>query len=704
MFLAGPAEDRRLTVAGRSAATRPRHRLRQRLVAVALLAGLAAACPAQPSSAAPGAAAQELAQWIQRGRARPEQAAPAIGALLTRLAAEPQTEIEAWVALGDLQAVLADEAGLGQTIAQLRRRAEAAGDGSAPARAALARACADALQSQQIRLQGPLGRAERLLGETIERLPAATPDALRLRFLSWHADLLERASKFEPAARRFQQAITLADASQAAAWLRAELRAGLAKTLHLAGQVDRARELNRAALELARLSGDDRTLSFVYKTEGVIQSDDSLDQNSKAAEQAMRASLDHALRAGAQRDEIRATANLADMSLRRADFAQALAYAERALVLARALHDRSSESLALANGGLAHIMLGHKAQGLQRVRASMALDEQAGELAEVAATQGELGHYLEKAGHPGDAYAAYRDFRRLSERVNRSELQRRLGELQEAFEHDHRQRELALLEREGRFQQAQLMARRLMQWLWATGAVVGATVLGLGLLLLLRLRAGNRQLEQVNQHLADLAERDTLTGLCNRRGCQAAMRPLWPAPGTLALLDVDHFKRINDGWGHAAGDAVLVELARRLRAVLREGDVVARWGGEEFLLWLPGLRGAEADVLVARLLAAVAAAPVAFGGAHIAVTASLGFASLPVPPAAVMPEWHHAVALVDAALYLAKAQGRNRACGLHRSDARSADALAAQAQALAAHWRDGQVDLAAVACPAEAAA
>ncbi|MBL8349845.1 MAG: diguanylate cyclase [Burkholderiaceae bacterium] len=702
MFPAGPATDRLPTV--RRAATRPRRRLGPLLFAAALLLGLTAAGPAQPSSAAPSAAAQELAQWIHRGRARPEQAVPAIDTLLTRLATEPQTEIEAWVALGDLQVVLADAAGLGQTIARLRRRAEAAGDRGAPTLAPLARSCADALQSQQIRLQGPLGRAERLLGETIERLPAATPDGLRLRFLSWHADLLERASKFEPAARRFQQAITLADGVEAAAWLRAELRAGLAKTLHLAGQVDRARELNRSALELARQSGDDRTLSFVYKTEGVIQSDDSLDQNSRAAEQAMRAALEHALLAGAQRDEIRATANLADMSLRRADYAQALAYAERALVLARALRDRSSESLALVNGGLAHIMLGHKAQGLQRVRASMAMDERAGELAEVAASQGELGHYLEKAGHFGDAYAAYRDFRRLSEQVNRSELQRRLGELQEAFEHEHRRRELELLEREGRFQQAQLESRRLLQWLWATGAVVGAMVLGAGLLLLLRLRAGNRQLEQVNHHLAELAERDSLTGLCNRRGCQAAMRPLWPAPGTLALLDVDHFKRINDGWGHAAGDAVLLALARRLRTVLREGDVVARWGGEEFLIWLPGLRGAEADALVARLLGAVAATPVAFGGGQIAVTASLGFASLPVAPAAPMPEWHHAVALVDAALYQAKSQGRNRACGIHRSDARSAEALAAQAQALAAHWRDGRVDLAAVACPVETAA
>jgi diguanylate cyclase (GGDEF)-like protein len=586
----------------------------------------------------------------------------------------------------------------------LRNRTEVAQGANAASKslAALARAAADALQSQQIRLQGPVGRAERLLGDTIEHLPERTPDALRLRFLTWHADLLERASKYEAATRRHQEAITLADVAQSPGWLRAELRAGLAKTLYLAGQAERARELNQTALALAQQSGDDRTLSFVYKTEGVIQSDDSLDKNSKLAERAMRAALAHAERAGAQRDEIRATANLADIALRRADYDQALTYAERALALARALRDRSSESLALANAGLARIMLGQKEQGLRLARESMALDEQAGEAAEVAATQGELGHYLEKAGHLGEAYAAYRAHRRISEQVYRSDLQRNLGELQEAFEHDRRQRELELLDREGRFQQAQLMSRQLTQWLWATGALVGAIVLGLGLLLLLRVRAGNQQLQQVNRHLADLAERDTLTGLVNRRGCQSAMRAAWPAPGTLALLDADHFKRVNDTFGHAAGDAVLVAFAQRLRTALRDDDVIVRWGGEEFLLWLPGVRGAEADALVARLLAVIAGEPVEWASDRITVTASIGFASLPVSPGEVMPEWQHAVALVDAAMYLAKAHGRNRAYGIHRTDAPSAEVLAAQAQALEAHWRDGRIDLAAVPCPLEA--
>ena len=657
-----------------------------------------AASPALATAASSSAARAELSLWIQNSRARPEQALAGYAPLAARLADDPAAEVEALVVLGALNVVLAESSGVDQVVEQLRRRSEGSADNPAQATPPMlwARAGADAVRSLQLQQQGPVGRAERLLADVLRTLPANIPDSLRLRFLSWHADLFDRASKFEMAARSYQEAIALCDAIGAPAWQGAELRSALAKTLYLAGQPERARQLNQAALALAGQAADDRALSFAYKTEGILQSSGSLTESRPAAERAMRTSLEFAKRAGAKRDEVRATANLADEALRRGDYAQALAYSEQALPLARTLHDPNSESVALANAGYAQIMLGRKEEGLRLARASMAIDERAGAPAEVASTQDELGHYLEAAGYPADAYVAYSGYRRVSEQVFRSDLQRNLGEMQEAFDHERRRRELELLERENRLQQSQLVARQLQQWLWATGALLGALLLALGSLLLRRLRSGNLQLEQTNAQLARLSERDVLTGLANRRGFQAAMQAGTRIDGTLMLVDVDHFKQINDRWGHAVGDVVLVELARRLRTALRDDDLIVRWGGEEFLLWVPAVPRAEAEALVARTLAAIGSEPVASGADRIPVTVSIGFATFPIDPTRLALDWEQALELIDTAMYLAKSHGRNRAYGVRSADAGSAAALSALARRFEAAWRDGLVELVAV--------
>jgi len=132
-----------------------------------------------------------------------------------------------------------------------------------------------------------------------------------------------------------------------------------------------------------------------------------------------------------------------------------------------------------------------------------------------------------------------------------------------------------------------------------------------------RSRRINRSLRKDMAKLSDESQHDALTGAHNRffgeallQGLAAenAARPAGQAPGVALLLDADHFKRVNDQHGHAAGDAVLIELTRRLQAMLRDGDAVVRWGGEEFLLVRPrteeaGLR-ALADAALYRAKAA----------------------------------------------------------------------------------------------------
>jgi diguanylate cyclase (GGDEF)-like protein len=126
------------------------------------------------------------------------------------------------------------------------------------------------------------------------------------------------------------------------------------------------------------------------------------------------------------------------------------------------------------------------------------------------------------------------------------------------------------------------------------------------------------------------------------------------------LLDIDHFKAINDRLGHGAGDAVLVEVARRLGAAVGTRGKTLRWGGEEFLVYAEGGSVQHDARLVRDLLDAIVATPFrAADGALLPVTITAG--ALTLAPDAASLDWEQALALADQALYLGKQNGRNRA-------------------------------------------
>ncbi len=174
--------------------------------------------------------------------------------------------------------------------------------------------------------------------------------------------------------------------------------------------------------------------------------------------------------------------------------------------------------------------------------------------------------------------------------------------------------------------------------------------------------AGPLQMTTLHEDARRLASTDPLTGLLNRRAFldalerERARAERFEFPVSLLLLDVDHFKGINDQHGHAAGDVVLCGVAEALSTVARRSDYVGRWGGEEFVLALPQTGRAGALVAAERLRRAVhKAAHVVPGGEAIGVTASLGVVSAESP-------WNVAalLAAADDAMYLAKGRGRNR--------------------------------------------
>lgn len=177
-----------------------------------------------------------------------------------------------------------------------------------------------------------------------------------------------------------------------------------------------------------------------------------------------------------------------------------------------------------------------------------------------------------------------------------------------------------------------------------------------------RVTERTRELEEANARLVALAGTDPLTGAMNRRrlderaAIEIARAARTDRPLAVLLLDIDHFKGINDRFGHAAGDHALVTLTQVMRATLRDMDAVARLGGEEFLVLLPETGAHDARLAAERLRAAVADEVIHHGGDAFSVTASVG-----------VTRWYpgeadlaRAIVRADRALYRAKVAGRNR--------------------------------------------
>ena len=163
--------------------------------------------------------------------------------------------------------------------------------------------------------------------------------------------------------------------------------------------------------------------------------------------------------------------------------------------------------------------------------------------------------------------------------------------------------------------------------------------------------------------LRRMLTRDHLTGASNRAHFfETAERQLVRAlreGGSLALvvLDIDHFKRVNDEHGHGAGDVVLREIARRCKAELRPEDIFARLGGEEFVVLLPCTSLMDASAAAERLRASLAREPIDASGIQLCITASFGCSALDTDPAASLAGL---LAAADSALYRAKRAGRDR--------------------------------------------
>jgi diguanylate cyclase (GGDEF)-like protein len=371
--------------------------------------------------------------------------------------------------------------------------------------------------------------------------------------------------------------------------------------------------------------------------------------------------------------------NMADQYLIKKDYKRAESYAREAMARSEELEDQWGIASARVNLGLSLGYQGKFKQGGDLVKESIAFFEKANAKSDVETVIGELSQMYEAAGLYKEALEQVRAQQKLSDEIFQSDRAKSVVTLQEEFDAEQRKRQIEILAKDNALKDADIKNHRLQQIVALLASLVG--VLGGCFIYMLYRRSKklNQQLQEVNLQLEFHAIRDALTGLHNRRSFISLManriqrveterrEGSYRNPDCMILMDIDHFKNINDTWGHAVGDMVLKEVATRLKAVVRDEDMVMRWGGEEFLIYSPKSNPEQITSLVDRVLRTIGDTAFTYGDRVIPVTVTAGFIAVPFSD---VPEefcdWERALQIADMALYLGKTHGRNRAYGLSR--------------------------------------
>jgi diguanylate cyclase (GGDEF)-like protein len=371
--------------------------------------------------------------------------------------------------------------------------------------------------------------------------------------------------------------------------------------------------------------------------------------------------------------------------------------------LAQEIPDPSIMGVAMINLAEATSQMGDLAGGVKLAEHALREAEGMGEMEYVVDFLPSLAELYVRAGRLPEALLAMQ--RRVAEgdKLFQRSQTNALAEMQAQFDAAQREQEILLLKRENDIKSASLATRQLQQRLaWLVGGVL--LLAGLGLFeAYRRVRRTHKALALSHSELAFKSDHDALTGLFNRRSLQVYLqlsehiaRPNEAARPAMAfvLADIDHFKQINDRHGHAAGDAVLVELALRFARLVRPGDRLFRWGGEEFLLLLQQWPEGALPDLCQRILGAVADEPFLIDGQPVWLTLSLGACPYPLRREPVLAnDWGRHLRWADMALYLSKARGRKQGHAIVALSDASDDSLQRVDRDLTAAAADGLVHL-----------
>ncbi len=399
--------------------------------------------------------------------------------------------------------------------------------------------------------------------------------------------------------------------------------------------------------------------------------------NIPAAGKSYLSALEMARKIADKKGEMVALNNLSDMAFTQQQYVQCVRYANQTHALARERGDKEIMAAANINSGLCHMGLGFNRFGVSEVALGIEFMRNADARPELEAVLGQLALAYEKSGLYKQAFETISEQRKLSLELFSIDRDRAVAEIKARFDAKEGEKQLELLEQKNRRLSIESANKSLQQLAFILASVIAAALSVFIFNRYRQIREVNHALQEENIQLENKTHRDPLTGLLNRRAFHDVMqfrtrmkdRRSREAgvflPHALIILDIDYFKLVNDTYGHAGGDIVLKEISQRLSLVMREQDMLMRWGGEEFLVFLNHTSIENFTQVIERILTMVGSTSIALDEQSVQVTISAGFIAL--PPGAdgeIDANWEKSLHLADSALYMAKTRGRNRAIGI----------------------------------------
>lgn len=437
----------------------------------------------------------------------------------------------------------------------------------------------------------------------------------------------------------------------------AHLDVVIGNVLHRVGDTEKALEYyGRARDSYAELGYDGGIAGATLNLGNIYQELDRYDEalaSFAAAEAA-------AERLGDDRLRVMAWVNSCGALLEMGRTNSALERCQAALDLARSIGVTRTQVHALLKIAEAQIDLDRPAEAVEELREALPMAEHLDDTALLRDVHSELADAHEALADPAAALAELRSAHRLERELLDATRLAEIERLETVRRSEQRELELKLLRRQRRTDRNTRIA--LLGMLVLAGAVIGLLVVGYRQRSrsATEIRDANKLLQNAYARVDELSRTDVLTGLPNRRGLASELeRELQRAARsergfTVALVDLDRFKSLNDAHGHQTGDQVLAGVAHLLRESVRAQDMVGRWGGDEFLMLLPetGIDGAR--LLCETLRERISASDLGAGEPGRATTVTVGLATCRVGDDA-----DDCLQQADAALYRGKAAGRN---------------------------------------------
>jgi len=455
----------------------------------------------------------------------------------------------------------------------------------------------------------------------------------------------------------------------------AECLDAMASTHSDAGQYEEAVACARKAIALAESLKNGSLMAKLHATMAYVLVGHG---DVEAQRQELFLARTQALACGDVSTALISTVNLSDSLLNAKAYVEAIQAVDEALPLAREIGDTFSEAVCWVNKGIALDHTGHSQEGLKLIQQGLDHFKKVKSAAYVVEITGVLAEEYAFLGDFQKAYEFSRSFSELKDKLHKTQGQKLMAEARASYESDRKQLQIDVLERERR---GQYRTRNL--WI-----VIGIIALASTFALVL----AYRRLHGVKVALDTLSLHDPLTGLANRRYLMGRIRedlaqvdrmhvstPFQSLDSAqvrlnldaiLLMLDMDHFKSVNDHYGHGAGDLVIRQFANLVLEEVRDTDTVVRWGGEEFFILARHACREDGRLLAERIRRRVAEHVFDLGnGRTLHKTCSIGYVFYPFLRGTPLEvPWERMATVADQCLYAAKHSGRDMWIGVQAID------------------------------------